>query len=157
MATSGFVRAWNTNAELTRELLLGLPEGGLAARYAPRTRAVASQFAHIHYVRVQNVEKRGPRQLRGRLQAFGRGAEPEHGELLEALDVSAAAMAEVIAAAEAEGKVRSFAAGLPSYVGYHCAHEAHHRGLVIVSLRAAGLRLPKELGYGLWSAWGRVR
>ena len=39
--------AWTMSAEVNRFLLGKIPRGGLDARYASRTRTVASQFAHI--------------------------------------------------------------------------------------------------------------
>ncbi len=58
---------------------------------------------------------------------------------------------------QAEGRVKSWHGPPESFYGYLVAHEAHHRGLVMVSLRASGTKLGKELTYGLWQAWNMRR
>ena len=36
-----------------------IPEEAFDDRYASRTRTVVSQFMHVHYVRVKNLQNRG--------------------------------------------------------------------------------------------------
>ena len=78
------VEAWWMNVETNRMLFEGISDEGLGARYSPRTRAVASQFAHMHNIRVYHLRKRGKAFL-GELDTFGRGAEPDRSELTDAL------------------------------------------------------------------------
>lgn len=152
MTGSGLERAWAKNAELVDFLLAGIPDAGLEARYSPRTRTVASQFAHLHNVRALQVAKRGPKG-EAKLETFKRGAQPTRTELEEALASSAPAVGRMLAAAEAEDRVRAWKGPPASFLGYLCAHEGHHRGLVLVSLRLAGIRMPKTVTYGLWDGW----
>ena len=153
MAESDLTRAWRTNARITLELLEAIPEEGLEARYSPRTRTVAAQFAHLHYVRVRNLDERGPRESKGKVAAFENRAQPTHRQLVRALQASGRAMTGLFESFAREGKVKSWGEPPESYLGYHCAHEAHHRGLVIVSLRLSGIKLANELRYSLWSRW----
>jgi uncharacterized damage-inducible protein DinB len=54
----------------------------------------------------------------------------------------------------ASGRVAGWRGPPATFLAYLVAHEAHHRGLAIVALRAAGHRLPTEVVYGLWD-WGK--
>lgn len=150
--------AWRTNAAITLDLLDAIPAAHLGDRYSERTRAVASQFAHLHYLRVKNLEARGGPDFVGELAAFERGAEPGKRELRRALTASGDAMARLIAGFEAAGAVRAWSGNtVASYVSYLIAHEAHHRALAIVSLRLAGHKLPAGLTNGIWYSWRRKK
>lgn len=147
-------QVWRVQAGLTLLTLESLPDGALEHRYSKRTRTVASQFAHIHSVRVHHLKGHGGREFLGDLETFGRGAEPSYDELHDALVASSDAMERLIAKCEAAGKVSSWKGRPPeTYVAYHVAHEAHHRALVLVSLRASGEKTPEPLKFGLWEGW----
>ena len=150
--TSDLIRAWRTSCRNTHSLLAAIPANCLGHRYSERTRTVAAQFAHIHYVRVRNLEFRGP-EFQGDVTAFEKGAQPGKRELQAALKASAAAMEGLLAQAEEVGKVKGWKGSLTSYLGYHAAHEAHHRALAIVCLRSGGHKLPQDVVYGLWDRW----
>ena len=155
--TSPLVHAWRVSNDLNHLFLEGIPEEWLADQYSERTRTVASQFAHIHNVRVSHLERRGS-QFAGGLEGFPRGAQPTRDELLAALDASEDAMAELLDWIDGGGgKLSSWNGPPASFLGYLVSHEAHHRGLAIVSMRASGHRVPKEVSYGIWSGWGKKR
>ncbi|MEM1449481.1 MAG: DinB family protein [Planctomycetota bacterium] len=145
---------WRTSADLTLRTLRELSADQLTSRYSPRTRTAVSQFAHIHYVRVKNLESRGGPDMVGDLVPFERGAEPSKRDLERALVGSGRAMERLVAAVEEAGKVKSWGGRPPeTWVAYHVAHEAHHRALALVSLRLSGHKVPEPLKYGLWDAW----
>ena len=81
---SEFTETWQTNNRITLALLDAIPSGALGDRYSERTRTVAAQFTHIHYVRVRNLKQRGPDFLAD-LSEFPKGAQPKKGELKSAL------------------------------------------------------------------------
>ena len=74
------VAAWDMNTATNRMLLDPLSEDDLQSRYAPRTRSAASQFAHIHNIRIAQLDKRAASKPEG-LKSFPRGAEPTKAEL----------------------------------------------------------------------------
>lgn len=152
MPPSSLTLAWRANCRATLELFESIPPEGLEVRYSPRTRTVAAQFIHIHYVRVKNLEERGP-PGGGHVAALDPKADPSTREIVHALRRSGRAMEAVFEDCAASGRVRRWSGPPETYLGYHCAHEAHHRGLVLVSLRLAGVRLPQGVRYGLWSLW----
>lgn len=151
---SDLAAPFDVSHRVTLRLLEAVPDEGLAARYSPRTRCVAAQFAHIHNVRVRQLEVRGGAK-KGAIPSFPRGAEPARKELVDALAASAAAVHAFLVASEADGKVKGWSAPASTFVGYLVAHEGHHRGLAIVSLRMSGIKLPQEVVYGIWD-WTRI-
>lgn len=56
---SDLIRAWRKSCQVTQMLLDAIPAAHLGDQYSKRTRTVAAQFAHIHYVRVRNLDFRG--------------------------------------------------------------------------------------------------
>lgn len=146
---SELVEAWRINVRTNEQLLDALPDEGLAARYSERTRTVAAQFAHLHNVRLSHLERRGGG-APSSTKSFPRGAQPTRAQLEKALRVSDKAIAALLAEVAESGKVKSWGPRPTSFLGYLLAHEAHHRGLALVSLRLSGIKLPKDFTHGLW-------
>lgn len=140
------------NVATNHMLLDALDDEALASRYSPRTRTVSSQFAHMHNIRVSNLDRRGSDKKK--LKSFPRGAEPTRAQLLRALKQSDVAIGRLLATCEEANNVKSWGGPPSTYLGYFLAHEAHHRGLVLVSLRLSGIKMPKSVTYGMWY-WSR--
>ena len=66
---SSLVEAWAMSNEANLYLLKQIPAASLKDSYAPRTRNVAQQFAHMHGVRVRWMQCAAP-DLVGRLKSF---------------------------------------------------------------------------------------
>lgn len=149
---SEFTEAWRMNNQAHLFLLQHLSERHLGDRYAPRTRPVASQFAHIHNVRFRWLTRAAPGLVSGLVQ-FARGASLGKSELIEALSDSGDAMARFLKQSEAHGKVSWWDGSLPSFLAYFIARESHHRGMALAALEASGHKPDGEVIDGLWD-WG---
>lgn len=149
---SSLATAWQRNTDANLFLLDHLTEKSLENRYSPRTRTVAAQLAHMHNVRLYHLQKRGPEYL-GKLQTFERGAQPSRAQVIAALTGSAKMMGAFLEACERTSLVRGWNGPPVTFLAYLIAHEAHHRALVVVSMRICGEPLPKEAVYNIWS-WG---
>jgi hypothetical protein len=84
-----------------------------------------------------------------KLRKIGKGAATKVG-LREALQASAAALGESIAAAEGGGKLKGAKRGPAAFTGYVLAHEAHHRGQIILHLKYAKMPVDAAFGYSIW-------
>lgn len=143
------LETWRTNDRLTRMLLAAVPEEGLGCTLSTRGgRDVARQFAHIHNNRVAQVVKRG----RGRgkdLPTFASKVSPARVELEKALHASATAVEGLFEAIEA-GQAGCMKKGRITYLAYFVAHEAHHRGSILLTLKQCGHPVNRDVGMGLW-------
>jgi uncharacterized damage-inducible protein DinB len=48
------------------------------------------------------------------------------------------------------GKVKGFTSGLIPFISYVIAHEAHHRGNMLLTLKQSGIKVEDKLKWELW-------
>jgi uncharacterized damage-inducible protein DinB len=73
--------------------------------------------------------------------------------LLQRLDESNKAIVKLLEIGLATGRIKGFKPHPEAFVGYLIAHEAHHRGQIILHLKENGHIPNKKILYGLWE-WG---
>ena len=148
------LEAWWTNHRLTRSLLDAVEDAGLACTLSRHGgRDVARQFAHVHDNRVAQIGKRG-RGLGKDLRLFGAKSSPTRAALEAALDDSARGVEQLFRAIDA-GKAGCMRKGPVTYLSYFVAHEAHHRGSILLTLKTCGHPVPRDVAMGLW-AWDQA-
>ena len=109
---------------------------------------MGQHFAHLHNNRVAWLEARVA--SRGRLAQLDGEPAADRAALLAALHDSAAAMRDMLARAQQEGRMPAFKRSPTAFLGYLIAHEAAHLGEVGVILAQNGRRLPREVAMGMW-------
>lgn len=162
---SSILGAWRTNCRVTSELIAGLP-----ARLwneplpgAPR-RTVRMLAVHLHNARARWIRTLGGPHgvvvppLLDRRRAGKR-------DLLAALKMSDAGIAAVLTLGlDADNTVpatplyawRNLPLDVAHVLAYFVAHEAHHRGQLVMIARELGQRLPPAVTDGLWQ-WSRLQ
>lgn len=152
----GFVAAWLTTSRATTFLVRNLPASiwDEAVPGVPR-QTVRRIAAHLHNIRCRWIKSLGARHgVRApRLVDLKRVRQPE---LLRALERSSAGMVALIELAPSHGgrvpraTWQNFPADLEHFLAYFAAHEAHHRGQLVLIARELGHRLPARVANGVW-------
>ena len=98
----------------------------------------------------------GPRDLAEGLPKFASKATPSKEAVIDALEASEDRVAEFLAdVANGVAKRRGFKKGVSTTLAYLIAHESHHRGSIILTLKQSGYPVEKDVRYRIWD-WDRV-
>lgn len=161
--TEALIAAWRTNNRVTTYLIENLPPE-LWSETVPGMprRTVRSIAAHIHNARCMWIKSLGAKHgiavpARVDLRTVRQPS------LVRALARSSEGIISLIRlGAEHGGSVPSavwqnFPTDLIHFLNYFVAHEAHHRGQLILIARQLGHRLPQQIVDGLWQWKTRSR
>ncbi len=155
--------SWQTNNRVTSFLVENLAEElwPMKVPGAPR-RTVRMIAGHVHNVRCMWIKMLGKASGISIPQRVDRHRVTQ-AELIPALAQSNQGIVELIETAVARGGTLPHVAwlNLPAdivhFVAYLVAHEAHHRGQIVMLARQLGHRLPQEVTNGLWQWLKRAR
>ncbi len=150
------LEAWHTNNRINLFLIDHISDEGMKCTLSKRGgRNVVRQFAHLHNNRVWHLEKRAKDLAEG-LYKFETNEEPDK-EKLKACLIESAEHLETFFRQSVTGNVkrRSFKKGIIPYLGYFIAHESHHRGSILLTLKQCGHNLDQESRYAIWN-WDKM-
>ncbi len=150
------LEAWRTNNRINLYLIDHISEAGMSCTLSKRGgRDVARQFAHIHNNRVWHLEKRAKDLAQG-LVKFETKVTPTKVQLKEALAASCEAVESFLEGIlSGAPKRRGLKKGVFATFGYHIAHESHHRGNILLTLKECGHSLAKQVQYAIWG-WDQM-
>jgi uncharacterized damage-inducible protein DinB len=148
------LEAWRKANQVNLIFIDQIPDEGMEKTLSLRGgRTVADQLWHLYKVRTQWLEVSAKDILK-------KYKEEQEGEvskkaLRKALETSAKAIEELIDRSWAnEGKLTGFKKGLIPFIAYLVAHEAHHRGNILLTLKQSGIKIPEALKWSIWD-WNR--
>ena len=150
---SGLAETWNLNNRVNLRLLDELTNEQLSAVIQPRGKPVTSYFAHLHMARYYWLERRA-RALAKSLKKVGADS-ASRATLRPALVASGEAMAALFSEAERTGQIKGSKLGPLGFLAYTLAHEAHHRGQILLHLKIAKRPLNRAVAYSLWY-WNKI-
>jgi uncharacterized damage-inducible protein DinB len=151
----GILAMWRRNNDVTLYLLAQVPARGMKAVPAgSKGRDVTAQFAHLAKVR------------RGWVEYFTTGRYPHIPKYDKTRPPSKAALRKALAtsgkdvetflrrALIGDAKPKMFGGDPLRWCGYLIAHDASHRGQILLALKQCGLRLPEKISIeGIWGKW----
>lgn len=146
------IETWQISHRMNEFLLSGIKEEYLNDSGAAKGRSVGEQFAHIQNVRLMWAKVAAPDLFESLIKIDT--AKPINKKvLLDAFEQSTEAIAEMLRRGFETGKIKGFKPHPEAFLGYIIAHEAHHRGQIIIALKENKHMPDKKILYGLWE-WG---
>jgi uncharacterized damage-inducible protein DinB len=143
---------WRISSRITLYLLDAIAEEALGDIAPTKGRSVRQHIAHLHNVRLMWLKAAAPELLEG-LEKLGDEDAPGRNALRAALEASSAAIEALLRRGLEAGKIKGFKPHPIGFLGYLVSHESHHRGQIVVALKANGHLVDRKVQYGLWE-WG---
>lgn len=156
-STEALLNAWQANNRINRFLIDRISNAGMRCSLSARGgRDVARQFAHLHNVRIWHLENRA-KDLATGLAKFPTKVSPTKAELRTALQASDRAVATfLVDVAAGTPRRRGFKRGVFTTLSYFVAHESHHRGSILLTLKQCGHGLDNATQYAIWGMWDKA-
>lgn len=145
------IDTWEISNRINLYLIDAIPEEHFTDQSASKGRTVGEQLAHIHNVRLMWLQASMP-ELMSTVAKIEKDAITKK-KLIEQFKKSAAAVSQLLEKGLATGKIKGFKPHAQAFLGYLIAHEAHHRGQIVLSLKQNSHQLDKKILFGLWE-WG---
>jgi uncharacterized damage-inducible protein DinB len=143
---------WAISHRMNEFLLSGIKQEHLPDLPAAKGRSVGAQFAHIHNVRLLWIKAAAPDLLS--LSSKIDTEQPITKQvLLEAFEKSTGQVTELLKRGFESGRIKGFKPHPEAFLGYLIAHESHHRGQIIMTLKENKHLPDKKILFGLWE-WG---
>ncbi|HEX4949637.1 MAG TPA: DinB family protein [Blastocatellia bacterium] len=146
------IETWQIHNRINLYLLAGISPDALQACPTKKGRNVGDQFAHMHNVRLMWLSVAAP-DLMSSMEKIEKGTILSLADLEAALIESGEAMAQLLARGLETGKIKGFKPSVAAFLGYAIAHESHHRGQIMLTLKLAGQMVDKKVQFGMWE-WG---
>ncbi|MHC4577581.1 MAG: DinB family protein [Planctomycetota bacterium] len=144
------LRAWRIHESKNLALIDHVKQAGLECTLSTRGgRTVGQQLVHVHAVRLTMLEKMRQDLCAG-LPALRREQGHDRARLRRAFEASGRAVEQLIETTP-DGRVKVFRGGVVTFVAYLIAHESHHRGGIVLTLKQAKQPLAKD---DYWKLWG---
>ena len=153
---SQILETWHINNRVNLMLLDGITDEGMVCSLSTRGgRDVARQFAHMHNVRLSWLEVSAKDLTKG-VKKLDSKTTYSRADLKKHFATSVDAIAKWLErCVEAGGTLKGYKRGVVPALGYLLAHEGHHRGSILLTLKQCGHKVSTEVQYGIWD-WNKI-
>jgi len=153
MDINQLLETWEIHNRINLYLLDAIASEHLLDVSASKGRNAGEQFAHLHNVRLMWLQVAAP-DLFKKQKKIEKATALKKEALRRALSASADAVRVLLRKTlESDGRVKGFKPHAAGFLGYLIAHESHHRGQIILTLKQNGHPIDKKVQYGIWE-WG---
>jgi uncharacterized damage-inducible protein DinB len=146
------LETWSINQRMNVLLLKSVSDEFLSDVASAKGRSAGEQFAHIHNVRLMWLKASLPELLADQ-QKLEKEQALSKKNISNSLTKSATAISALLESGFSSGRIKGFKPHPEAFLGYLIAHEAHHRGQIIITLKENNHMPDKKTLYGLWE-WG---
>jgi len=145
------IEAWRINNRMNILLIDNVDDSGLQKTLSTKGgRTIYLQLVHVHNVRLGWLEV-SAKDIFDKYTKLDKEKAFDRKGLRKAFEESGKAIEELIDKSwENDGKVKGFKKGLIPMIAYFIAHEGHHRGHAMLTLKETGVKVPDTLKWGLW-------
>lgn len=150
------LETWNINNRVNLYMIKNIPDEALKSTLSKHGgRDIAGQFAHLHMTRIWRLESFS-KKMKINFITFEKKESPDRRKLTKALSQSGEIMKKYLEhAINNRGEVSNFKKGVVGMLGYYISHEAHHRGIILQTIKQKGFKLTENLKWGIWE-WNKL-
>lgn len=144
------IEAWRISNSMMLVFIENVNDEAMLCTLSSRGRNVFQQFVHVHNVRLTwlNVSAK---EIAEKYKHLDKDIKVDRKVLKNAFEQSGKAIEELIDKSwDNGGKVKGFKKGLIPMIGYFIAHDAHHRGHALLTIKQSGIKIPEELKWKIW-------
>jgi uncharacterized damage-inducible protein DinB len=143
------LKAYSASARINQYLVEQLdPEVWRAPSPLPRGRTVAALIAHMHNCGLRYLERTAP-DVPVPAELHKHRATPA--QAVRALGAKRKAVLAIVGAAlKSDGRIVGFPYDAAGYLIYYMAHDAHHRGQIVLQARLLDHPIRRDVMVGMW-------
>jgi uncharacterized damage-inducible protein DinB len=145
------IHTWQLHQQKNLLLLDAITDAGLQKTLSTRGgRTVYDQWVHLHTVRMQWLEICA-KDIFKLYKVIDKTEKHDRKKLRKTLGDSALGIEALLSNSYDRGGIlKGFKAGILPFTGYLIAHESHHRGNIMLTLKQCGEKLDDKVKWGLW-------
>ena len=153
MEVNQLLETWDINNRIDLFLLDAIAADHLRDISVSKGRNAGEQFAHLHNVRLMWLKSAAPDLLKKQKKIEKEDATNKILLRRSLIDSGEAIKTLLQKSFASDGKIKGFKPHAAAFLGYILAHDAHHRGQIILLLKQNGHHIDKKTQYGIWE-WG---
>mgnify|MGYP001485630333 CR=1 FL=1 len=143
------VNSWRLNNAIHLYLLDRLSENDLVKKLNNKGKSIASQFGHIHNIRVLWLKTSSGNPMESQATKLEKDSLDKH-LLIQSLSRSSEAVMILLTNGFNNNKIKNTSLNPVLFYTYLVAHENHHRGQIISTMKNNAIPIDKSVYFDIW-------